>query len=77
MARVEMVQVQFGNGTVAAGAKRLEGTLKAPVLEQALQDLVDGAGLPESLEDQGRSDPGATSGDAVAPYLGAKDAEFL
>jgi hypothetical protein len=58
----------FG-GTVAAGSEEamqhgqengaLDGKLETPVLEQALQNLVYGACLPESLEDQGWPDLGA------------------
>src|SRR5258708_5768747 len=55
----------------------LDGKLEAPDLQQARQDFVDRAGLPESLEDQGRPDPGAASGDAVAPRMGAEDREFF
>ena len=55
----------------------LDGKLEAPIFEQCRQDFVDGAGLPESLEDQGRPDPGAVRGDAVATSLGAEDGEFL
>jgi len=74
-------------GAVAAGREEamqhgkengaFDGKLKAPVLEQNCQDLVDRAGLPESLEDQGWPDPGATSGDAVAACMGAEDGEFF
>ena len=35
------------------------------------------AGLPELLEDQGRSDPGAARGEAVAASMGAEDGEIL
>ena len=45
--------------------------------EQGRQDFVDRAGLPESLEDQGRPDPGAASGNAIAPCMGAEDGEFF
>ncbi len=74
-------------GTVAAGGEEamqhgkedgpLDGKLEAPVCEQGRQDLVDCAVLPESLEDQARPDPGAASGDAVAPRMGAEDGEFF
>jgi hypothetical protein len=55
----------------------LDGKLEAPALEQGRQDFVDGAGLPEPLEDQGWADPGAASGNAVASGMGAEDGEFL
>ncbi len=74
-------------GAVAAGREEpmqhgeedgpLDGELKAPAFEQGGQDLVDRAGLPEPLEDQGRPDPGAASGDAVAARMGAEDGELL
>ena len=49
----------------------LDGELEAPAFQQGGQNLVDRAGLPEPLEDQTRPDSGATSGDAIAPHLGA------
>jgi hypothetical protein len=74
-------------GTVAAGREEamqhgeedgpLDGKLEAPVLEQGGQDFVDRAGLPESLEDQARPDPGATRGDAIAACLGAENGELI
>ena len=74
-------------GTVTAGREEamqhgeedgpLDGKLEAPVCEQGRQDFVDRAGLPESLEDQGWPNPGAASGDAVAPRLGAEDGELF
>ena len=55
----------------------LDGKLEASAFEQGRQNLVDRAGLPESLEDQGRPDPGAAGGDAVAPGMSAEDGEFF
>ena len=55
----------------------LDGELEAPAFEQGRQNLVDRAGLPEPLEDQGRPDPGAAGGDAVAPRMGAEDGELF
>jgi hypothetical protein len=55
----------------------LDRKLEAPAFEQGRQDFVDQAGLPESLEDQRRPDPGAASGDAVAACMGAEDGELL
>ena len=55
----------------------LDGKLEAPAFEQGGKDFVDRAGLPESLEDQGRPDPGAARGDAVAACMGAEDGEFF
>ena len=74
-------------GTIAAGGEepmqrgkedgRLDGKLEAPVCQQGRQDLVDCAVLPESLENHVRPDPGAVSGDAVAPRTGAEDGQFF
>jgi hypothetical protein len=74
-------------GTVAAGRQEamqhgeedgpLDRKLEAPAFEQGGQDFVDRAGLPESLEDQGRPDPGAARGDAVTACMGAEDGEFF
>ena len=74
-------------GTVAAGREEamqhgeedgpLDGKLDASAFEQGRQNLVDRAGLPASLEDQGRPDPGAAGGDAIAPCMGAEDGEFF
>src|SRR5271157_5587377 len=74
-------------GTVAAGREEamqhgeedgpLHGKLEAAAFEQGRQNLVDRAGLPESLEDQGRPNPGAAGGHAVAPCLGAEDGELF
>jgi hypothetical protein len=55
----------------------LDGELEAPAFEQGRQDLVDRAGLPEPLEDQGRPDPGAAGGDAVPPRMRAQDGELF
>src|ERR1035437_2700193 len=55
----------------------LDRKLEAPAFEQGGQDFVDRAGLPESLEDQGRPDPGAARGDAVTACMGAEDGEFF
>ena len=74
-------------GTVAAGRKKpmqhgeedgpLDGKLEAAAFQQGGQNCVDGAGLPEPFKDRGRSDPGAASGDAVAPRMGAEHGELL
>src|ERR1019366_1000979 len=76
----------FG-GSVAAGGEEsmqhgegdwaFDGELKAPPLEQSSKDGINRAGLPEAREEQGRSDPRAVSGDAVAARMGAEDGEFL
>src|SRR5450755_4611685 len=42
-----------------------DGKLKTAVLQQSSQHRADRAGLPESLEDQRRTDPGAARGDAL------------
>ncbi len=55
----------------------LDGKLEAPTFEQGRQGFVDRAGLPEPLEDQGRPDSGAASGDAVAPCMGVENSEFF
>src|ERR1035441_1622816 len=74
-------------GTVAAGREEamqdgeedgpLDRELEATAMQQGHQDFVDRAGLPESLEDQGRPDPGAARGNAVAASMGAEDGEFF
>src|SRR5450759_2073616 len=74
-------------GTVTAGREEamqhgeedgpLDGEFKASAFEQGGEDFADRAGLPESLEDQGRPDPGAARGDAVAACMGAEDGEFF
>ena len=74
-------------GTVAAGCEEamqhskedgaLDGKFEAPAFEQSGQDVVDRAGLPETLEDQRRPDPGTVSHDAVALSMGAEDGEFF
>src|ERR1035437_10163921 len=53
----------------------LDGKLEAAVFEQGGQEVVDRAGLPEPLKDQGWPDSGAASGDAVAPRMGAEDSK--
>src|SRR5450755_3191024 len=55
----------------------LDGKLETAVLQQSSQRRADGAGLPESLEDQRRTDPGAASGDALAASMSAENGEFL
>ncbi len=74
-------------GTITAGRKKtmqhgeedgsFNGELKAPVCEQGGQNLADRAGLPEPLKEQGRPDPGAAGGDAVALSVGAEHGELL
>jgi hypothetical protein len=74
-------------GTVAAGREEpmqdgeedssLDGKLEAPAFEQGCQDLVDGAFLPEPLEDQSRPDSGAAGGDAITSRMGAEDGELF
>src|SRR5450631_377930 len=55
----------------------LDGKLKTAVLQQSSQHRADRAGLPESLEDQRRTDPGAARGDALAASMSAENGEFL
>ena len=55
----------------------LDGKLEAPVLEQGGQDLVDRAGLPEPLKDQGWPDSGTVSDNAVALGMGAEHGELF
>src|ERR1019366_7844784 len=55
----------------------LDRELEATAMQQGHQDLVDRAGLPESLEDQGRPDPGAARGDAVAESMDTEDGEVF
>src|SRR5271157_4635581 len=55
----------------------LDGKLEAAVFEQGGQDVIDRARLPEPLEDQGWPDPGAASGDAIAPRVGAENGKLF
>src|SRR5450631_3156281 len=55
----------------------LDGKLKTAVLQQSSQHRADRAGLPESLEDQRRTDPGAARGDTLAASMSAENGESL
>ena len=55
----------------------LDGKLKAPAFKQARQNFVDTAGLPHSLEDQGRANLGTASGDALASGVGTEHRELF
>ena len=55
----------------------LNGKLEAAVFQQSGQDLADGAGFPKTLEDRGRADPGASSGDGLATGMSAEDRKFF
>ena len=76
----------FG-GAIAAGSEQavqhgeedrpLDGKLEAAVPQQGHHHFVDRAGLPESLQDQGRTDPGAASCDALASCVSAENGEFF
>jgi hypothetical protein len=82
-----IVVLPFLGGTVATGREEamehgeedgpLDGEFEASVREQGGQDFVYRVGLPKPLEDEGRSDSGTVSDDAVAMRMGAEDGEFL
>ena len=54
-----------------------DGKLEAAVFEQRAQHLVDRAGLPEALEDQSRTNPGASRNNALASGVSAEDRELF
>ena len=53
------------------------GELEAAVAQQMPQNLVDRAGFPEPLKDQGGADPGTPGGDAFTARLCAEHRQFL
>jgi hypothetical protein len=53
------------------------GELEAAVAQQTLQNLVDRAGFPEPLKDEGGADPGTPGGHALTPTPRAEDRQFL
>ena len=55
----------------------LDGELEAAIFEQRLQGLADRAGLPQSLEDEGRADPGTASDNALACGVSAENGELI
>jgi len=55
----------------------LDGKLETAAVQQIVQDLADRTSLPQTLEDQGRADPSASSGDGLTASLSAEDGELF
>ena len=53
------------------------GKLETAVLQQSRQDLVDGAGLPEPLKDERRSNFGVARGDAAGMRMRAEEDQLF
>src|SRR5450759_1990651 len=55
----------------------LDGKLEAAALQPSGQGLADRAGFPQTLEDHCRTDPGASSGDALTASMSAENRQLF
>ena len=82
-----IVVFPFLGGAIATGGKQamqhgeenraLDRKLEAAVFQQGKQNLVDRASFPEPLKNQGRADPGATSGATFTACVCAQNRKLL